>query len=126
MPVSKAVKVHRDYHAETAKALYSLPEQWIGHTLDVRADTELVKFYHRGKLVKVHPRQPPGGPRPDRADRRRYDTAQSFRRISFMFAAICFGCIQGASEPRSGRSCALISVHDGARLRHMIGAFLDV
>ena len=60
VPVFKQVKVHRDFHAEVAKALYSLPEQWIGATLDVRADSELVKFYHRGVLVKVHPRQPPG------------------------------------------------------------------
>ena len=68
VPVFKAVKVHRDFHAEVAKALYSLPEQWIGHMLDVRADSELVKFYHRGKLVKVHPRQPAGGRSTDRAD----------------------------------------------------------
>ena len=38
VPVFKAVKVHRDFHAEVAKALYSLPECWIGTTLDVRAD----------------------------------------------------------------------------------------
>ena len=56
VPVFKQVKVHRDFHAEVAKALYSLPEQWIGATLDVRADSELVKFYHRGVLVKVQPR----------------------------------------------------------------------
>ena len=31
VPVFKAVKVHRDFHAEVAKALYSLPECWIGH-----------------------------------------------------------------------------------------------
>ena len=55
MPVFKAVKVHRDFHAEVAKALYSLPEQWIGHTLDVRADAELVKFYHRGAWSKSIP-----------------------------------------------------------------------
>ncbi|GFG51045.1 IS21 family transposase [Mycolicibacterium agri] len=57
VPVFKRVKVHRDFHAEVAKALYSLPECWIGQYLDVRADTELVKFYRRGVLVKVHPRQ---------------------------------------------------------------------
>src|SRR5258708_8182661 len=68
VPVFKAVKVHRDFHAEVAKALYSLPEQWIGHTLDVRADSELVKFYHRGKLVKVHPRHPAGGRSTDRVE----------------------------------------------------------
>ena len=42
VPVFKTVKVHRDFHAEVAKALYSLPEQWIGTMLDVRADSELV------------------------------------------------------------------------------------
>nr|WP_220100353.1 hypothetical protein [Mycolicibacterium agri] len=61
VPVFKRVKVHRDFHAEVAKALYSLPECWIGQYLDVRADTELVKFYRRGVLVKVHPRQLPVG-----------------------------------------------------------------
>lgn len=60
--------MHRGFHAEVAKALYSLPQQWIGSTLSVRADTELVKFYHRGTLVKIHPRQRPGGRSTDRAD----------------------------------------------------------
>lgn len=61
VPVFKTVKVHRDFHAEVGKALYSLPECWIGQRLDVRADTELVKFYHRGVLVKVHPASGPVG-----------------------------------------------------------------
>ncbi len=68
VPIFKDVKVHRDFHAEVARALYSLPQQWIGSTLSVRADTELVKFYHRGTLVKIHPRQPAGGRSTDRAD----------------------------------------------------------
>ncbi len=68
VPVFKDVKVHRDLHAEIGRALYSLPHQWIGSTLSVRADTELVKFYHRGTLVKIHPRTPPGGRSTDRAD----------------------------------------------------------
>jgi len=37
------VKVHRDFHVEVAKSLYSLPAQWIGQHLDARADGELVK-----------------------------------------------------------------------------------
>lgn len=68
VPIFKDVKVHRDFHAEVAKALYSLPQQWIGSTLSVRADTELVKFYHRGTVVKIHPRQRPGGRSTDRGD----------------------------------------------------------
>lgn len=68
VPIFKDVKVHRDFHAEVGRALYSLPQQWIGSRLSVRADTELVKFYHRGTLVKIHPRQRPGGRSTDRAD----------------------------------------------------------
>ena len=86
VPVFKAVKVHRDFHAEVAKALYSLPECWIGHTLDVRADSELVKFYHRGKLVKVHPRQPAGGRSTDRADLPEHKAGYALRDLASLIA----------------------------------------
>lgn len=68
VPVFTRVKVHRDFHVEVARALYSLPQQWIGQHLDARADSELVKLFHRGQLVKTHPRQPPGGRSTDRVD----------------------------------------------------------
>ena len=68
VPVFKTVKVHRDFHVEVAKALYSVPGAYLGHQLDVRADRELVKLYHRGRLVKTHPRQAPGGRSTDRDD----------------------------------------------------------
>ncbi len=68
VPVFTRVKVHRDFHVEVAKALYSLPAQWIGQYLDARADGELVKLYARGQLVKTHPRQRPGGRSTDRED----------------------------------------------------------
>ncbi len=61
VPTFTRVKVHRDFHVEVAKALYSLPAQWIGQHLDARADSELVKLYAHGQLVKTHPRQRPGG-----------------------------------------------------------------
>lgn len=54
-------KVHRDRHAQVAKALYSLPRDFLGKRLRARADSKLVRFYHRGVLVKTHPRKPPGG-----------------------------------------------------------------
>lgn len=54
-------KVHRDHHAQVAKALYSLPTKLIGKRLRARADSGLVRFYLRGVLVKTHPRKPPGG-----------------------------------------------------------------
>jgi len=68
VPVFKTVKVHRDFHVEVGKALYSVPGAWLGHELDVRADSELVKLYHHGRLVKTHPRQAPGGRSTDRQD----------------------------------------------------------
>lgn len=55
VPIFKDAKAHRDFHAEIGRALYSLPQQWIGSTLSVRADTELVNFYHRRTLVKFIP-----------------------------------------------------------------------
>lgn len=61
VPVFTRVKVHRDFHVEVARALYSLPAQWIGQYLEARADSQLVKLFCRGQLVKTHPRQPPGG-----------------------------------------------------------------
>ena len=61
VPIFKTVKVHRDYHIEIGKALYSVPKDYIGQSLDARADSALVKLYYQGQLVKVHPRQRPGG-----------------------------------------------------------------
>jgi transposase len=61
IPIFKTCKVHRDFHLEVGKALYSVPKAYIGQHVDVRADSQLVKVFWRGQLVKVHPRQRPGG-----------------------------------------------------------------
>lgn len=68
VPIFSRVKVHRDFHVEVARSLYSVPEHLQGHYLDARADSELVKLFASGQLVKTHPRQPPGGRSTDRAD----------------------------------------------------------
>lgn len=68
MPIYATAKVHRDHHVEVAKALYSVPGNLIGTRVDVRADRALVRIYQRGQLVKVHPRQAPGGRSTDPAD----------------------------------------------------------
>lgn len=68
VPIFRDVKVHRDFHVEVGKALYSVPGAYLGHQLQVRADRDLVKLYHRGRLVKTHPRQPAGGRSTDRDD----------------------------------------------------------
>jgi hypothetical protein len=68
LPHYATPKVHRDHHVEVAKALYSVPGNLIGRHLDARADKDLVKLFFRGQLVKVHPRQAPGGRSTDAAD----------------------------------------------------------
>jgi hypothetical protein len=61
-------KVSFDHYAQVKRALYSLPTKWIGRRLRARADSQTVRFYDRGALVKVHPRKPPGGRSTDPAD----------------------------------------------------------
>ena len=55
-------KVHRYDHVEVAEALYSVSGNLIGRHHDARADKDLVEVFHRGRLVKVHPRQAGGLP----------------------------------------------------------------
>lgn len=68
VPVYATAKVHRDHHIEVAKALYSIPGNLIGTRVEVRADRSLVRVFSRGQLIKVHPRQAPGGRSTDPED----------------------------------------------------------
>ena len=79
VPIYATAKVHRDHHIEVAKALYSIPGDLIGTTVEVRADRKLVRVYSRGQLVKVHPRQAPGGRVTDAADLPSERTAYAMR-----------------------------------------------
>jgi len=64
------VTVHPDHHIAYRYALYSVPYHRCpsGTKLEVRGDGKLVRLYHRGTLVKVHPRQPRGGRSTDPED----------------------------------------------------------
>ncbi|MHB1931101.1 MAG: IS21 family transposase [Acidimicrobiales bacterium] len=79
VPIYATPKVHRDHHIEVAKALYSIPGNLIGARVDVRADRQLVHVSHRGAVVKVHPRQAPGGRVTDPADLPAGTTAYAMR-----------------------------------------------
>ena len=68
VPVFTRVKVHLDLHVEVGKALYSVPGSYLGRDLDARADRALVRLYDSGRLVRIHPRQEPGGRSTDPAD----------------------------------------------------------
>lgn len=93
-PVFTRVKVHRDFHVEVAKALYSVPEQHLGRHLDARADSELVRLYATGsgggRLVKTHPRQPAGGRSTDRDDLPAEKAGYALRDLTRLIA-VCAG-----------------------------------
>lgn len=68
LPLFLQVTVQRDHHVSADKALYSVPTAYIGEEVLVRVDRDLVRVYHKGQLIKTHPRQPPGGRSTDPAD----------------------------------------------------------
>jgi Integrase core domain len=84
VPVYAQPKVHRDHHIEVAKALYSIPGNLIGQRVEVTATAELVRVFHRGQLVKVHPRQRAGGRSTDPADLPAEKTTYALRDIEHL------------------------------------------
>jgi transposase len=87
VPIFTRVKVHRDFHIEVGKALYSAPKVYIGAHVDVRADSALVKLFHRGQLVKMHPRQRPGGRVTDPEDLPEHKAGYALRDLDRLVAA---------------------------------------
>jgi transposase len=86
VPVFKTCKVHRDYHIEACRSLYSVPREYIGQYVDVRADSALVKVSFRGRVIKVHPRMPAGTPSTDPADLPEHKTAYAMRDLDRLVA----------------------------------------
>jgi hypothetical protein len=84
LPLYSRPKVHRDHHVEVAKALYSVPGNLIGSRLDARADRSLVRLFHRGQLVKVHPRMPAGKRSTDPGDLPSEKTAYAMRDLDLL------------------------------------------
>ena len=76
--------VSRDQRAQVAKALYSLPRDFLGERLRARADRHTVRFYFGGQLVKTHARQPPGGSSVDPNDYPTEKTAYAMRDVVFL------------------------------------------
>ncbi|MGH3807710.1 MAG: Mu transposase domain-containing protein [Pseudonocardiaceae bacterium] len=87
VPIFTRVKVHRDFHLEVGKALYSAPRAYLGEHLDVRADAALVKLFSRGQLVKVHPRARPGGRVTDPEDLPGHKAGYALRDLDQLIAA---------------------------------------
>ena len=74
-------------HVEVGRALYSAPKEYLGCRLDARADSALVKLYHRGVLIKAHPRQQPGPRVTDPADLPEHKTIYAMRDVASLAAA---------------------------------------
>ena len=86
VPIYVEVTVHRDYHVQIARSLYSVPKHLIGQRIQARADDELVKLFHRGQLVKTHPRQAPGRRSTDPDDLPAEKTAYAMRDLQRLIA----------------------------------------
>jgi len=84
VPLWAEPKVARDQHAQVAKALYSLPTRFVGHTLRARADRQTVRFYHGTLVVKVHARLAPGGRATDPTDFPVHKSAYALRDVAFL------------------------------------------
>ena len=67
-PTWAQATVHPDHHVQFRHALYSVATAYLRQRVDVRGDSRLVRIYHRGELIKVHPTQPPGGRSTDYTD----------------------------------------------------------
>jgi transposase len=61
-------KVHPDHHVQVARALYSVPTLYLHKRVRVRADKSTVRIYFGTELIKMHPRQAPGGRSTDASD----------------------------------------------------------
>jgi len=68
VPLWTHAKVHPDHHIQVARALYSVPTRYLHKTVRVRADRTTVRIYFATDLIKVHPRQRPGGRCTDPSD----------------------------------------------------------
>ena len=62
-PDWRTATVHADQHVACRYALYSVPSALCppGQRVEVQLGSKLVRIYHRGALIKVHPRQQRGG-----------------------------------------------------------------
>lgn len=78
------VKVHPDHHIRFGRALYSVPTRYIGKKITIRGDTQLVRIYHAGELIKTHPTQSPGGRHTDYTDYPKEKTAYAMRSPRYM------------------------------------------
>jgi hypothetical protein len=79
-------KVHPDHHIQVLRALYSVPSLYLSKKVRARADKKLVRIYFGTELIKVHPRQLPGGRSTDVNDYPAEKQAYALRSIDRVIA----------------------------------------
>lgn len=52
----KIAKVNIDYHIEFERHYYSVPHQFVGKAVDIKATTLSIEVYQEGKRIAIHPR----------------------------------------------------------------------
>lgn len=75
------------------------PGDYIGQYLEVRADSALVKLFHRGQLVKIHPRQAAAGRFTDPDDLPAAKVGYAMRDLDRLIAAAVATVAMWASTP---------------------------
>ena len=76
-------KVHPDHHIRFGNALYSVPTRYIGQQVDVRKDSQLVRLYYKGEVIKTHCVMPPGRRSTDFEDYPKEKTPYAMRSCSY-------------------------------------------
>ncbi len=77
------VTVHPDHHIRFCNSLYSLPTEYIGKKVDIRADSKLMRIYHQGAVIKTHPIMPEGKRSTDYEDYPKHKTAYAMRSCDY-------------------------------------------
>ena len=75
--------VHPDHHIRFGNALYSLPTEYIGKKVEIRADSKLMRIYHEGEVIKTHPVMSEGKRSTDYEDYPKHKTPYAMRNCDY-------------------------------------------
>jgi transposase len=76
-------KVHPDHHIRFGNAMYSVPTDYLGKTLDYRADSKLTRIYYGGEVIKTHPVVAEGKRSTDYSDYPEHKTHYAMRNCDY-------------------------------------------
>jgi len=83
IPKWSTAKVHPDHHIRSGNALYSVPTEYIGKEVTLRADSRLMRIYHEGVVIKTHPVMAEGKRSTDYEDYPKHKTGYAMRSCDY-------------------------------------------